>query len=215
VPHYFDPDPEAGHRPGAVTLALPDCTFELATDAAVFAASGIDPGTKFLLLDGPRPAPGETGPLADIGCGYGPVALTLARRAPNATVYAIDVNERARSLCAANAARNGCDNLVVCSPDDVPAEVHFAGIWSNPPIRIGKGALHELLLRWLGRLAPDAHASLVVQKHLGSDSLARWLATQGYVVERLGSRRAYRILDVHGARAAPRSPISDPQGSTA
>ena len=194
--HYFDPSPATGHRAGSVVLPLPDCTFTLATDAGVFAGAAIDPGTKYLLLDGPRPEAATTGALLDLGCGYGPVALTLGRRAPQSTVYAVDVNERARALCAANAAANDVPNVLVCAPDEVPADVVFAGIWSNPPIRIGKAALHELLVRWLARLAPEAHASLVVQRHLGSDSLAQWLGTQGYAVDRLGSRRAYRILDV-------------------
>lgn len=211
VPHYFDAEPAPGHRPGVVSLALPDLTLALATDRAVFAGSAIDPGTKFLLLDGPRPAVTTTGALLDLGCGYGPIALTLARRAPNATIYAVDVNARARALCAANAAEHGLTNVVVSAPDDVPADVRFAGIWSNPPIRIGKAALHELLLRWLARLAPGARATLVVQKHLGSDSLARWLAEQGYAVERLASRRGYRLLDVC---PAPSSSL-DPQGSPA
>ena len=99
-------------------------------------------------------------------------------------------------MCTANARANGIDNVVVCEPEQVPAELTFAGIWSNPPIRIGKDPLHQLLLRWLPRLAPGAHASLVVQRHLGSDSLAQWLASNGFVVDRLGSRRAYRILDI-------------------
>lgn len=194
--HYFDPVPASGHRGGSVALTLPDLSMTLGTDRGVFAGSALDPGTKYLLLDGPRPDPAETGALLDIGCGYGPIALALARRAPAATVYAIDVNERARGLCADNARANGLANVVVCAPDQVPDDVSFAGIWSNPPIRVGKQALHELLLRWLDRLAPEGHASLVVQRHLGSDSLAEWLATQGYAVVRLGSRRAYRILDV-------------------
>jgi 16S rRNA (guanine1207-N2)-methyltransferase len=212
VPHYFDAEPGSGHRPGTLTLTLPDGTFELATDTGVFAGSGIDPGTKYLLLDGPRPAPTGTGALADLGCGYGPIALTLAHRAPAATVYAIDVNARARELCAANAVTNGLTNVVVCAPDDVPADVRFAGLWSNPPIRIGKQALHTMLTRWLARLAPGAHAALVVQKHLGSDSLARWLDEQGYAVDRLGSRRAYRILDVHQRTAATDVPVPRPRG---
>lgn len=194
--HYFDPHPTSGHREGSVTLTLPDVTLTFATDRGVFAGSAVDPGTKYLLLDGPMPDRSGGGALLDLGCGYGPIALALARRAPLATVYAIDVNERARSLCIANARANGIDNVVVCEPDHVPAELPFAGIWSNPPIRIGKEPLHQLLLRWLPRLAPGAHASLVVQRHLGSDSLAQWLGTKGFVVDRLGSRRAYRILDI-------------------
>ena len=193
--HYFDPVPTAAHRELTLALTLPDVTLRLGTDRGVFAGAAVDPGTKYLLLDGPKPDPVARGSLLDIGCGYGPIALTLARRAPMATVYAVEVNERARALCVANAAANGIENVIVCAPDDVPGHIEFTGIWSNPPIRIGKPALHALLASWLKRLAPGAHASLVVQRHLGSDSLAEWLTAQGYPTERLGSRRAYRILD--------------------
>jgi 16S rRNA (guanine1207-N2)-methyltransferase len=199
LPHYFDPEPDAPSRPATADLVLPDLRLTLATDRGVFAGSGIDPGTKYLLLEGPRPG-ASARHLLDLGCGYGPIALTLARRAPTATVWAVDVNERARALCVANAEANHLANVRVVAPDAVPDHITFDGVWSNPPIRIGKAALHELLVRWLGRLAPDGRAALVVQKHLGSDSLARWLDEQGWAVARVGSRRGYRILDV--ARAA-------------
>jgi 16S rRNA (guanine1207-N2)-methyltransferase len=193
--HYFDVNPDAPSRPGAVELVLPDGHLTLATDAGVFAGTAVDPGTKLLLLEGPRPA-ADARNVLDLGCGYGPIALTLARRAPQATVWAIDVNERARDLCAANARTAGLANVKVAAPDDVPLELTFDGIWSNPPIRIGKAALRALLTRWLAHLAAGAHAALVVQKHLGSDSLARWLGEQGFAVDRLTSRGGYRILDV-------------------
>lgn len=154
----------------------------------------MDAGTKLLLLEAPVPAP--TGDLLDLGCGYGPIALTLARRAPGATVWAVDVNRRALALTEANAAANGVANVRAATPDDVPADVSFATIWSNPPIRIGKAALHELLLRWLPRLAPGGRAVLVVQKHLGADSLARWLVEQGFPTTRLQSRAGYRLLEI-------------------
>jgi 16S rRNA (guanine1207-N2)-methyltransferase len=175
---------------------LPDLQLTLTTDRGVFGGGGIDPGTKYLLLDGPQPPPDTTGHLLDLGCGYGPIALALTRRAPAATVWAVDVNERARALTAANAEAVGAANVRVAAPEDVPADVRFAGIWSNPPIRIGKPALHALLLTWLDRLEPDGHAWLVVHKHLGSDSLARWLGRIGFPAERLGSRAGYRILEV-------------------
>jgi 16S rRNA (guanine1207-N2)-methyltransferase len=211
--HYFDADPAAPSRPGSVELVLPDGRFTLTTDAGVFAGAAVDPGTKYLLLDGPRPDPGETGHLLDLGCGYGPIACALARRAPEATVWAVDVNRRARALCATNAGNHGLTNVRVAAPEDVPAEARFAGIWSNPPIRIGKDALHALLRHWLERLDAGAHAALVVQKHLGSDSLAAWLAAQGWSVARIGSRRGYRILDV--TLALPGSAPSPPAGARA
>lgn len=195
MPHYFDAEPTAASRPTTVQLVLPDLRLDLVSDTGVFASGAVDPGTKYLLLDGPRPG-AAVRHLLDLGCGYGPIALTLAARAPQATVWAVDVNERARELCARNAEAHGFGNVTVVAPDGVPDDVVFDGIWSNPPIRIGKRALHDLLTRWLARLADDAHAALVVQKHLGSDSLARWLGEHGWVVRRVGSRRGYRILDV-------------------
>jgi len=196
--HYFDADPAAASRPGTVDLVLPDQRVTLRTDRGVFASDGVDPGTKLLLLEGPSPAVDETGDLLDLGCGYGPVAVTLALRAPRATVWAVDVNERARALTEANARDAGvADRMRVVAPGDVDAGVRFAGIWSNPPIRIGKPALHELLRTWLSRLDPErGRAWLVVQKHLGSDSLHRWLDASGWPTSRLVSRAGYRVLEV-------------------
>ncbi len=191
--HYFSDAPTVASSPVKVTLALPDVRFELLSDRGVFSAAHVDPGTKLLLLE--APAPPSSGSLLDLGCGYGPVALTLASRSPGATVWAIDVNERARDLTSANAAAAGLAVRVV-APGDVPDHERFAVIWSNPPIRIGKTALHELLVTWLDRLEPSGHAYLVVQKHLGADSLAAWLVGRGHVVRRVRSRMGYRILEV-------------------
>jgi 16S rRNA (guanine1207-N2)-methyltransferase len=196
--HYFSRSPTARSRPTTVQLDLPDLSLALRGDRGVFSAERVDPGTKVLLLEGPAPAP--TGDLLDLGCGYGPIALALATRAPAATVWAVDVNERALDLTRANADAAGLANVRVASPDEVPADVRFAEIWSNPPVRVGKAVLHDLLDSWLARLAPGGRALLVVQKHLGADSLHRWLAQRGWKVERRTSRMAYRVLEV---RAAP------------
>jgi 16S rRNA (guanine1207-N2)-methyltransferase len=192
--HYFTPSPAAAHRPGLVHVVLDDLDFECATDAGVFSAGRLDPGTR-VLLDTVPPPPGH-GDLLDLGTGYGPVALAMAARAPGATVWAVDVNERALQLCAGNAQAAGLANVRCAGPDapDLPSQ--FAAIWSNPPIRIGKPALHELLTSWLGRLAPGGTAYLVVQRNLGADSLHRWLQEQGWAVTRLASRAGYRVLAV-------------------
>ncbi len=197
--HYFDPAPATASRRSRIRLDLPDTSLELTTDRGVFAGEAVDTGTKLLLLEAPSPASAPAtaaGTLLDLGCGYGPIALTLARRAPAARVWAVDVNERARELCRLNAHDAGLENVTVAAPDEVPDELRFDGIWSNPPIRVGKGALHEMLLSWLGRLEPTAHAWLVVQKHLGADSLVKWLGEHEHPTERLTSRQAYRILQV-------------------
>jgi 16S rRNA (guanine1207-N2)-methyltransferase len=192
--HYFDQRPAVGSAETVVSVELRDTSFTLRTDRGVFSHGRLDPGTELLLRK--APAPPERGELLDLGCGAGPIALALARRAPEATVWAIDVNARARALCAANAVANGIPNVVVVPPEEVPGDVRFATIWSNPPIRIGKPALHELLLAWLARRTPSGRALLVVQRHLGADSLQRWLTDQGWPTTRLASARGYRLLDV-------------------
>src|SRR5215213_9098253 len=164
--HYFDEEPAVASARHTVPLVLPDLSVTLTTDRGVFARDAVDPGTKLLLLDGPAP-PAE-GDLLDLGCRYGPVAVALARRAPGARVWGVDVNHRALDLCAANAEAAGVE-VRTATPGEVPDDVRFAGIWSNPPVRIGKAALNELLATWLDRLVPDGRAALVVHRHLGAD----------------------------------------------
>lgn len=191
---YFEAEPSVASDRREVRLALPDLTIDLVTDAGVFSKDEIDPGSKLLLLEAPPPAP--AGELLDLGCGYGTLALPMALRAPGAAVWAVDVNERAVALTAENAERNGIENVRAVTPDRVPDDVRFATIWSNPPIRIGKPQLHDLLRGWLPRLADGGEAILVVHKHLGSDSLASWLEQESWSVDRLTSRMGYRILSV-------------------
>lgn len=194
--HYFSSEPTGPSQPRRVNLTLPDGRIELTTAAGVFSSDGVDAGTRVLLAEAPTPPQGPV-TLADVGCGYGPLAITLARRSPQATVWAVDVNTRALELCRTNADGAGVgDRVRTVTPDEVPADLRLDGFWSNPPIRIGKPALHALLLDWLDRLRPGRTAHLVVHKHLGSDSLAQWLAGRGYATERLISRRGYRILQV-------------------
>ena len=192
--HYFSARPVAPHRPGQVRVILPDVYLELATDAGVFSPGRLDPGTRLLLEE--APAPSAAGDLLDLGCGYGPIACVLAARSPGAAVWAVDVNERALELCARNARTAGLANVRCLTPGDASLPARFAAIWSNPPVRIGKDALHALLSGWLRRLAPDGRAYLVVGRNLGADSLHRWLAGQGWPVTRLAARSGYRLLQV-------------------
>jgi 16S rRNA (guanine1207-N2)-methyltransferase len=194
--HYFFERPSVARRPGSVHVVLPDVHLELETDSGVFSPSRLDPGTRVLLETAPPPP--AAGNLLDLGCGYGPLALVLAARAPRAQVWGIDVNRRALELAARNAERARLPNVRFCAPDDPSVPGTFGLIWSNPPIRIGKPALHELLTTWLARLEPAGEAYLVVQRHLGSDSLQRWLEESGWPAERTAARTGYRVLRVTG-----------------
>ena len=188
-----------------VDLVLPDLHLRLETDRGMFSPDRIDPGTRVLLETVPPPPP--AGDLLDLGCGYGPIALTMATRSPGARVFGVDVNERALEAARRNATTAGLDTVRFIRADQMDPAQRFAAIWSNPPIRIGKAALHDLLTTWLSRLTPDGTAHLVVQKHLGSDSLQRWLNEHGWPAERITSRSAYRVLAVRpGKGPAPGRP---------
>lgn len=196
--HYFDEQPSVASDVRSVDVALPDIAFTMETDRGVFSHGHVDSGTALLLREAPTPP--RSGHLLDLGCGAGVIALTLALRSPEATVWAVDTNERARDLTAANATRAGAANVRVCAPHEVPADVRFDAIWSNPPIRIGKAALRDLLLGWLDRLTDDGTAVLVVQKHLGADSLHRWLDDQGFATARRAGRAGFRLLETAARR---------------
>ncbi|MGB5951037.1 MAG: methyltransferase, partial [Ornithinimicrobium sp.] len=173
------------------------------TASGVFSADSIDKGTAILLRAVPEPP--HHGVLVDVGCGWGLLALTMARMSPQAEVYAVDVNERALDLTRRNAESLSAGRVRIARPEDVPGELAIDLIWSNPPIRIGKSALHELLLTWLPRLAPGGTAYLVVSKNLGADSLQTWIAGQDtrWEVERYASAKGFRILRVHLPSSTP------------
>src|SRR3954470_3615939 len=196
--HYFrTPDPENPTPRRELDLVLAGREVTLTVTGGVFSSERIDLGTRVLLREVPPPPP--AGDLLDLGCGWGPLAITQALQSPDATVWAVDVNALALELTAANAQRAEVSTVRAVLPDDVPDSVRFAAIWSNPPIRIGKAALHELLLRWLPRLVPGGQAHLVVQRHLGADSLHRWLQESlpaGWTVDRAASAKGYRLLQV-------------------
>lgn len=191
--HYFSTPQGAEHR-RTIHLTVRGRELTLQTANGVFSGSRLDPATAVLLKEVPPPGP-EVRRVADVGCGYGPIALTLALDCPWLSVDAVDTNERALALTRDNAAALGvADRVRTSTPDRADPAARYDEIWSNPPIRIGKEALHELLLTWLGRLTPDGRAVLVVGKNLGADSLQRWLGEQGWPTERLASSKGFRVL---------------------
>jgi 16S rRNA (guanine1207-N2)-methyltransferase len=208
---YFAEHPAARRRPGSVHVVTSGLHLELDTDSGVFSPSRLDPGTRLLLETAPPPPAGD---VLDLGCGYGPLALVMATRSPGARVWAVDVNTRALELCARNAERAGLHNVRCAAPGDPALPGTFGLIWSNPPIRIGKNALHALLATWLARLAPGGAAYLVVQRNLGSDSLQRWLEGSGWPAERIAARSGYRVLRVTG-QAGGAGNADDGAGNTA
>lgn len=188
---YFDAHPNSSDRRRFVKANVFGRELDFETSSGIFSPDGLDKATDVLLSEVSPPVGDKT--VLDLGCGWGPIAVGIALASPEATVWAVDVNERARDLTAQNAKRHRASVRVV-GPDDVPGELLFDEIWSNPPIRIGKDALHVLLATWLPRLSLDGVANLVVGKNLGADTLQRWLTDSGFPTERVASSKGFRVL---------------------
>jgi len=195
--HYFSESPGSELKFRQIRVPLAGQMRELITSNGIFSPERIDAGTQVLLANTPAAPPG--GNLLDLGCGWGPIALTLAVQSPHATVWAVDVNSRALDLVRRNAETMGITNINAVTPEDVPADLSFMTIRSNPPIRVGKDELHGMLEFWLPRLDFESDAWLVVQRNLGSDSLHHWLENwlpAEFAVTRAATNKGYRVLKV-------------------
>jgi 16S rRNA (guanine1207-N2)-methyltransferase len=203
--HYFSAEPTSADVRRTVTARIWGRSYAFSTSTGVFSRDRLDLGTSILLREAPKPVGKQT--ILDLGTGYGPIAIALAVEAPEAQVWAVDVNTRAIELTAENAktAEVG-DRVHAVLTDGVPDDLRFDEIWSNPAIHIGKPEMHKMLLHWLARLAPDGVAWLVVGKNLGADSLQKWLGEQGYPCQRTASAKGFRVLKVTATnQAAPPS----------
>ncbi|WP_405372586.1 MULTISPECIES: class I SAM-dependent methyltransferase [unclassified Microbacterium] len=207
--HYFSASPSSFENLRRIRVSLAGRDVEVTTAGGVFSPDHVDGGTAVLLANTPPAPPG--GHLLDLGCGWGPIALSLAIEAPHATVWAVDVNERALDLVRRNAEELGLDNVNAVRPEDVPDDISFRSLRSNPPIRVGKDVLHGMLQTWIPRLAERGDAWLVVQRNLGSDSLQRWLTAsfdRSYSVTRAATGRGFRVLRVRRNGGSATGPIA-------
>lgn len=207
--HYFTATPASPDKLRSIHVSLAGRELAVTTAGGVFSPDRLDAGTAVLLANMPPVPPG--GNLLDLGSGWGPISLSMAFAAPHATVWAVDVNERALDLVRRNAAALGLTNVNASLPDDVPADATFRTIRSNPPIRVGKNELHGLLERWIPRLDDRSDAWLVVQRNLGADSLQRWIGATfhpGYSVFRTATGKGYRILKVRKHGTPQTEPIT-------
>jgi len=195
--HYFSADPATPFVREEFEAEVWGHRLRLTTGAGVFSKGHLDRATAVLFRETEPPAQGR---FLDLGCGYGVIGLAVAAAVPLANVTATDVNQRAVLLANENARALGLDGrFIACTPEQVPSDATYDEIWSNPPIRIGKEALHDLLLTWLPRLRPEGRAVMVVGKNLGADSLQRWLTEQGWPTERLASAKGFRVLEARRA----------------
>ena len=194
--HYFSEDPIVERRQRTIRFEVAGREIEALSVSGTFSTNKLDPGTKVLLgLHENFPASGD---VLDIGCGWGPITLSIALLSPGTQVFAVDVNERAVEQTRENATRLGLANLTAYQPEELAKDQRFDAMWSNPPIRIGKTALHELMRNYLPRLKPGGSAFLVVQKQLGAESFQTWLATEfsHFQVAKVENSKGYRVIRV-------------------
>ncbi|EIK80859.1 16S RNA G1207 methylase [Gardnerella vaginalis 1400E] len=197
---YFSANPNSLDLRRTLHVDLRGHEVSVQVSNGVFSSSKLDLGTAVLLKHAPQPP--KNGRFFDIGCGWGAISLALGFESPNAQIYAVDVNERALELTDINAKNAGLNNIHTYLVEDALKEDELKDIdliWSNPPIRVGKDVLHNILLTWLPRLKVGGAAYLVVQKNLGSDSLIPWLSKnlgEDFSVEKYASSKGYRIIEV-------------------
>lgn len=199
--HYFSADPASTPIQRNFEFDFLGEAISVRVDSGIFSATRIDPGTKVLLGELEKHvAIHQSSPRSralDIGCGWGAISLALAKSSAELEVIAIDVNQRALDNTKRNAKLQGLSNVQALHPTDVPPDLEFDEIWSNPPIRIGKEALHELLQSWLARLSNAGIATFVVAKQLGAPSLQRWLnGLPGLSCSKLSQDKGFWVLRV-------------------
>lgn len=200
--YFTDSAPASADETHVIDVSVRGFDLSMRVSSRVFSGSQLDLGTRQLLSVAPDLP--EDGTFLDLGCGWGPIATVMSLEAPGAVVWAVDVNSRALDLTARNAQAYGASGVRVLKADEalaasVESGTRFDVIWSNPPVRIGKEAMHEMLASWLGRLAPSGIAYLVVQRNLGADSLITWLNGQGFEASKFASKKGYRIIEVRPA----------------
>lgn len=197
--HYFDPSPMVGHSPGEVYLSIGDERLPLHTDAGVFSKGKVDRGTRLLLeaMEKGRLALPAQGDVCDLGCGYGPIGIAVAKLQPQTRVYMVDINPRAVELAERNVRRHNLDNVQVRLGDGVGvfAPQRFDLIITNPPIRTGKVQVHALLSEAKEWLVPGGRLALVIRTQQGAKSLAAFLETLFPVVEEIEKGGGFRVYE--------------------
>jgi 16S rRNA (guanine1207-N2)-methyltransferase len=194
--HYFSSDPATPKKTVSIAIPVGGLNVEIEAVSGTFSSSRLDTGTAVLLRqDSHFP---KDGTVLDLGCGWGPIGLSIATVSRATQVYGVDINQRSVEQSNLNAEKLGLSNYQAMHPSELPAELRFQAIWSNPPIRVGKKVLHELMENYIPRLVPGGRAMLVVQKNLGADSFQRWLAGRFPEAEvtRVASDKGYRIISL-------------------
>lgn len=192
--HYYTSKPSVASNERAWSFELRGNTFTFTSDSGVFSKKEVDFGSKLLIEE--FKAPDVSGSFLDVGCGYGPIGLTLAKSFNERFVEMIDVNERAIELTKKNAEINKITNISVHQSDLFTSveKSDFAAILSNPPIRAGKKVVHQILEESYNRLVTGGELWIVIQKKQGAPSAIEKLESVFEEVEVVARKKGYHII---------------------
>ncbi|ARK28504.1 class I SAM-dependent methyltransferase [Halalkalibacter krulwichiae] len=192
--HYYTENPGVESEEREWSFTLRGETFSFCSDRGVFSKKEVDFGSR-LLIEVFR-LPDINGPILDIGCGYGPIGLALAKDDGGRIVHMVDVNERALELSRRNAEKNNISNIIVYKSDRLEevVEKQFAAIVTNPPIRAGKQVVHSIFEQAFEHLADKGELWVVIQKKQGAPSAIEKLKSHFNEVEVVEKKKGYFII---------------------
>lgn len=192
--HYYTRKPTIASEPIYWSYQLKGSTFNFKTDRGVFSKGEVDYGSRLLISFFELPE--IEGPILDVGCGYGPIGLALARSFPNRSVHMIDINERALQLAKENAENNRIKNINIYESDGYEGvtENNFAAIVTNPPIRAGKKVVMDIIANSVNHLRDSGELWVVIQKKQGAPSVKKRLEEIYSVVDVVKRDKGYYII---------------------
>lgn len=192
--HYYSRTQKVESEPKFWDFTLRSQLFRFKTDNGVFSKKEVDFGSRLLIEA--FELPNVEGSVLDVGCGYGPIGLSIAKNYPERIVHMIDVNERAIELSKANAVQNAVHNVEIYESDTLinVKEFNFAAILTNPPIRAGKKTVHDIFEQSYEHLVTGGELWIVIQKKQGAPSALEMLKERFTTVETIDKSKGYFII---------------------
>ncbi|EKN69180.1 hypothetical protein BABA_11416 [Neobacillus bataviensis LMG 21833] len=192
--HYYSRTQKVESNPKFWDYTLRNHPFRFKTDNGVFSKGEVDFGSRLLIESFVMPE--AEGFVLDVGCGYGPIGLSIAKDNPGRTVHMVDVNERAIQLASENASLNRIENVEIYESDRLLSVKgnNFAAILTNPPIRAGKKTVHDIFEQSYEHLVSTGALWVVIQKKQGAPSTLEKLQSLFSEVETINKSKGYFII---------------------